>query len=217
MLETKHLKCQIKDLGFIEYGQAYEIQKQCVDEILKGGPQTLLFCEHPTVLTMGRMSHEENILWPKEWLEANSIKVHYIDRGGDITLHSPGQLVVYPIFNLLNYEKDLHAYLHKLEKVAIDLLGDFGILANRFSEKTGVWVEDKKIASIGIGVRKWVSFHGLGINVNTDLNLFSAIRPCGLDVHMTSLAQIKGNPIDMDIVKKKIMEHFSMHFYLDVI
>ena len=90
MLETKHLKCQIKDLGFIEYGQAYEIQKQCVDEILKGGPQTLLFCEHPTVLTMGRMSHEENILWPKEWLEANSIKVHYIDRGGDITLHSPG-------------------------------------------------------------------------------------------------------------------------------
>ena len=107
--------------------------------------------------------------------------------------------------------------MHKLEKVAIDLLGDFGILANRFSEKTGVWVEDKKIASIGIGVRKWVSFHGLGINVNTDLNLFSAIRPCGLDVHMTSLAQIKGNPIDMDIVKKKIMEHFSMHFYLDVI
>ena len=207
--------CRVKDLGLVDYAEAYALQKQCVNDLLKGGLQTLLLCEHPPVLTLGRLTDENNLLIAKEDLAKQGVTIHPIDRGGDITLHAPGQLVIYPILNLANFGKDLRRYLHGLEQVAIDLLGSFDIVASRFSGQTGVWVGEEKIASIGIGVRKWVSFHGLAVNVNTDLTLFSMIQPCGLKVKMTSVAEIKKSAIDMAEAKKKMTECFCKIFQLD--
>ena len=230
--------CEVQDLGLIDYDTAYKIQKESVARVLAGGAQTILLCEHPAVITLGRMSQEANIL-NEEAITRQGIRVVPIDRGGDVTLHAPGQLVVYPILNLAQSNRDLRLYMHKLEQVTIALLKSFGIVASRISEKTGVFVradnpsirratstagltqdsaqESKcgtwlKIASLGIGVRKWVTFHGLGINVNTDLKLFDLIKPCGLDVRMTSIARIKGNPVDMSRVKQQLVECFKKEF-----
>jgi len=208
--------CQVKDLGMVDYNDAYTIQREHVNSLVQGGTQTLLLCEHPPTLTMGRSSDENHILIPQEELDQRNVSVHHIDRGGDITLHAPGQLVVYPILDLSNFGKDLHSYLNQLEQVAIDLLSDFGILANRFTGQTGVWTGKRKIASIGIGVRKWVSFHGLAVNVNTDLNLFEMIKPCGLDVQMTSIHDIKRKVIDMEKAKSKMVESFCHNFILNI-
>ena len=214
MLTTQNYHCAIEDLGTIDYNAAYAIQKQAVEEVISTGKQRIIFCEHPAVITMGRASHDENLFLSRQQIKDRQIAVLYIDRGGDITLHAPGQLVVYPILNLNYYGKDLKAYLHTLEQVVIDLLSDFGILATRFEGRTGVWTDQKKICSLGIGVRKWVAYHGLGLNVNTDLNLFSMIRPCGLDVAMTSLKSLKKHSIDMRDVKQKCVNHFQKHFSL---
>jgi len=213
----KATTCLVKDLGLIRYAQAYEFQKKCVQDLLQGGPQVLILCEHPPVLTLGRMAKRSNILVSHEELAKYSVGIHAIDRGGDITLHAPGQAVMYPIFNLSHMGKDLRRYLRHLEQVAIDLLKGFGIVANRIPGYTGVWIEKKKIASVGIGVRRWVSFHGLSINVNTDLELFSMIRPCGLNVQMTSIQEIKGRRIDMAEVKQKIIRCFKENFLLDLL
>lgn len=203
--------CHTHDLGLIDYAKAYQIQKINVEEVLNGGADRLIFCEHPPVLTMGRLSKPENLLWSAKGVNAISI-----DRGGDITLHAPGQLVCYPIFNLNRHGRDLRRYLWNLEEVNIDLLNNFDILAVRIQGKTGAWVGADKIASLGVGVRKWISFHGSALNVNTDLRLFSMIRPCGLDVSMTSLAKIKGQPIDMKLVKQKMFGSFAKIFNLSL-
>ncbi len=209
------MKCRIEDLGIIAYTQAYRRQKECVEEILRGEDAVLLLCEHPPVLTLGRLTKRENILWPREEIIKKGFEIVPIDRGGDITLHSPGQLVVYPIFDLKIVGKDLKRYLRQLEEVVIDLLKEFDIVARRFLGQTGVWVQDKKIASMGIGVKKWISFHGVGLNVSTDLNLFSLIRPCGLNVTMTSLENIKQEVIPMAQVKSKMVEQFKEKFNLE--
>jgi lipoyl(octanoyl) transferase len=206
---------QIQDLGRISYQEAYQIQKETVNRVLKGGPQTVFLCEHPAVLTLGRMAKESHLLASREDLKKQKINVISIDRGGDITLHAPGQLVVYPILDLNGVGRDLRAYLRKLEQVAIDLLDGFGIVASRFLGQTGVWVDDKKIASLGIGVRRWISFHGLAININTDLNLFRLIKPCGLDVEMTSLSALKGQPLDMDEIKTRTLKSFQNVFKMN--
>ncbi len=203
---------QINDLGLISYSKAYTLQKEAVENLIAGGRQVLFLCEHPAVITLGRMSRQEHILFSKQELQKRGIEIVSIDRGGDVTLHAPGQIVAYPIFNLLEYGKDLHAFLFKLEQVAIDLLADFGIVANRISGRTGVWAGEKKIVSIGIGVRKWISFHGLGLNVNTDLKLFSVIKPCGLDVAMTSMAELRRQPIEIAEVKAKLIKCFEKKF-----
>lgn len=199
---------EVQDLGLIDYDAAYRIQKESVARVLAGGAQTILSCEHPAVITMGRLAQEANIL-NREAIERSGIRVIPIDRGGDVTLHAPGQLVVYPILNLAQSSRDLRLYIQKLEQVAIDLLRSFGIVANRISGKTGVFVGTNKIVSLGIGVRKWVTFHGLGINVNTDLRLFDLIKPCGLDVRMTSMARIKGEALEMEEVKDRVLECLS--------
>lgn len=205
--------CEVRDLGLIDYTAAYGIQKECVARVLAGGAQVLFLCEHPAVITLGRLAQEANIL-DLEAISRQGIRVVPIDRGGDVTLHAPGQLVVYSILNLAQSNRDLRLYMHKLEQVTIALLKSFGIVANRISGKTGVWVGDKKIASVGIGVKKWVSCHGLALNVNTDLAYFSLMRPCGMDVEMTSLARLKGQPIDMAFVKSKMIECFMRTFGL---
>jgi len=203
---------EVKDLGMIEYEKGLHYQRECVDAVLKGDRQKIILCEHPAVLTLGRMAKNENILASSEELSHRFNDVIDIDRGGDITLHSPGQLVVYPILNLVNYKKDLHYYLRNLEQVAIDLLKEFDIVSHSIKSLTGVWVESEKIASIGIGVKKWISYHGISLNVNTDLSLYSCIRPCGLNIQMTSIANILGSEIDMKIIKEKFMECFLRIF-----
>ena len=133
-----------------------------------------------------------------------------------MTLHCPGQLVVYPILNLERLGKDLKLYLEKLQQVAIDLLQDFDIVAKGLSGQRGVWAGERKIVSIGIGVKKWVTYHGLAVNVNSDLTLFDMIKPCGLDVRMTSIEQEKGQPVDMSLVKERIVRRFGEQFQLDI-
>ena len=209
---TKNI-CEVLDLGLIDYAAAYGIQKESVARVLAGGAQTILLCEHPAVITLGRLSQGANIL-NEEAVIRQEIRVVPIDRGGDVTLHAPGQMVVYPILNLAQSNRDLRLYMHKLEQVAIALLKGFGIVANRISGKTGVFVGPDKLASLGIGVRKWVTYHGLGINVNTDLKLFELIKPCGLDVRMTSIARINGEVVEMKEVKKRLVECFRREFEL---
>ena len=203
---------QIEDWGVIDYSQAYQRQKQIVQDIINGAPDRLVFCEHPPVLTLGRMTNPESLLYTREAIEAQGVAVQTIDRGGDVTLHAPGQLVVYPIFNLNKCGRDLKDYMVKLEQVAVDLLRDFGILAVSIPGQRGVFVDKDKIISIGVGVRKWVTYHGLGINVNTDLSLFNLIKPCGLNVRMTSMQKLKGQIVPMASVKAVVVKQFQKYF-----
>jgi lipoyl(octanoyl) transferase len=203
---------QIEDWGLIEYKQALERQRQIVNDVIAGAPGRLIFCEHPPVLTLGRMTKPDSLLYAQEEIRAKGVQVYPVDRGGDVTLHAPGQLVVYTIFDLNKQGRNLKIYLEKLEQVAVDLLTDFGILAISIPGKRGVFVGADKIISIGIGVRKWVTYHGLGINVSTDLSLFRLIRPCGLDVQMTSMQKTLGKPVPMDDVRANIVQQFKKHF-----
>ncbi len=212
----KEQLCQVKNLGTIHYADAYQVQMECVKRVLNDEPQMLIFCEHPAVLTLGRLAVDQHIFATADELNKLGVEVHRIDRGGEVTLHAPGQLVIYPILNLNTRKKDLHAYLHSLEEVAIDLLKEFDIVAERNSGKTGVWIGHKKIVSIGVGVKKWISYHGLAINVNTDLKLFSLIRPCGLDVAMTSMKEISGRDINLKDIKKSLIKIFSKQFDLHI-
>jgi lipoate-protein ligase B len=215
-MNTKQLTLTREDWGLITYQKAFERQKDLVKKVIEGDTPKLIFCEHPAVLTLGRMTKDESLLWSKENILAQGVDVIRVDRGGDVTLHAPGQLIIYPILNLNNRGRDLKIYLEQLEQVVIDLLKEFDILACSINGQRGVWIGKDKIASIGIGVRKWVSYHGVGLNVNTDLELFRMIRPCGLNVAMTSIKKIKGTSIDVNLVKTKVIEHFGRIFNLKI-
>ncbi len=203
---------RINTLGLIDYSLALVRQKALVAEVASGGADILVFCEHPAVLTLGRKSSEANILLGRKDLAHKGVSVVSADRGGDVTIHAPGQLIIYPIINLKRAGLDLRRYLQKLEQVGVDLLGDFGIVATGDDARRGVWVGKDKIASIGVGVSRWVTYHGMGLNVNTDLSLFRLIRPCGMDVKMTSLEKAMGCPVSMADVTKKAGEHFVRVF-----
>lgn len=202
----------IEDWGLIDYAQGYTRQKKYVQSVTMGAEDHLIFCEHPAVLTLGRMTKAESLLYDRATIEARGVALKEVDRGGDVTLHAPGQLVVYPIFNLNNYKRDLKMYMERLQQVAVALLKDFGILAISIPGQRGVFVEPDKIISIGVGVRKWVTYHGLGINVNTDLSLFDLIKPCGLNVHMTSMQKLKGHAVPLKDVKARAVEQFQKNF-----
>jgi lipoyl(octanoyl) transferase len=174
-------------------------------------PDTLILVEHPDAITLGRSARQENVV------EAGDIPVFAIERGGDVTYHGPGQLVAYPIFLLREAERDLHRYLRGLEEAVIRTLGDFGIAGTRRPGFTGVWTSSEsaphKLASIGVAVRKWVTLHGLALNVNTDLARFAAIHPCGFDASvMTSMARELGRPLDLDAVKSALTRHLGAVF-----
>lgn len=198
----------IKNLGLMEYADAYRLQKECVNQVLQGAAPALLLCEHPAVLTLGRMTKPENILWSDAELADEGVSVLKVDRGGDVTLHAPGQLVVYPILNLQECGKDLHRYLRRLEDVAQGTLRHFSITPRREPGQTGVWVDQKKVVSVGIGVKRWVTYHGIGINVNTDLSLFRMIKPCGLNVEMNSISHIIGQDLTMKEVAEVVVREF---------
>lgn len=188
------------------YRDAYARQLEHVDRRKRGdGRDVLLVVEHPHVITLGRSrAAEQNVLAPGE------VEVVPIERGGDVTYHGPGQLVAYPIFLLRERERDLHRFLRNLEEAMIRTVAEHGLEAGRNPGKTGVWLGERKLASIGIACRRWVTFHGLALNVNTDLSYFSRINPCGFDAAvMTSMAAELGARVDVSTVKRQLTAHVA--------
>jgi lipoate-protein ligase B len=181
----------VRELGLVSYGEALDLQRRLAQERIAGTiPDTLLLLEHPPVVTLGRGWKSSSLPVEPDALRARGIEVHEIERGGDVTYHGPGQLVGYPIFDLQQHRTDLHWYLRQLEEALIVALGDLGIPAERNAGYTGVWTAGRKIASIGIHVRQWVTWHGFALNVTTDLSAFDLIVPCGIqDVVMTSVVK----------------------------
>jgi lipoate-protein ligase B len=175
----------------------------------------LLLLEHPRVITLGRAAVEANITASTGLLKSHGIGVHEIERGGDVTYHGPGQLVGYPIIDLARHKKDLHWYLRQIEEVLIRALANLGIESRRIEGYTGVWVEDRKIASIGVHVTHWVTFHGFALNVNTDLSDFDLIIPCGIEqVQMTSVANELGTTYTLDELGERVATSFGRVFDL---
>ena len=186
------------DLGRRDYAETWELQKQlCAERQADRVEDTLLFVEHPPVITLGRRrSARDNVV------DAGEVPVFEIERGGDVTYHGPGQLVGYPILKLDGHERDLHAYLRNLEEALIGVCAAFGLDGGRNPGWTGVWLGARKVASIGIAVRRWVTLHGFALNVSTELARFRAINPCGLDAAvMTSLSESAGRAISVEEVK----------------
>jgi lipoyl(octanoyl) transferase len=181
----------VTDLGTMEYGAALTLQRRLADDRLAGRltNDLLLLVEHPPVITLGRGTKATSLPLDPETLRHRGIEVFEVERGGDVTYHGPGQLVGYPIFNLSAHKQDLHWYLRQLEEVLIVALEEFGIGAERNPGLTGVWTEGRKIASIGVHAKQWVTWHGFALNVTTELSAFDLIVPCGIPgVVMTSVA-----------------------------
>lgn len=199
------------DLGLIDFTDAWQKQKELFLAVREGtrGP-SVIFCRHYPVITLGSQSSRENILVSEEDLEEKGIQLYKIERGGEVTYHGPGQLIAWPIFDLRLFKKDIHIFFRYLEEIAIGLLSDFGIKGQRLAGFTGAWVEQRKIASIGIAIKNWISFHGLSINIKEeDMANFKLIRPCGMDIEMTSLERELGRPVEIDNVKINLMQKFS--------
>jgi lipoyl(octanoyl) transferase len=176
------------------YARALALQHELVERRKRGEiPDQLLIVEHPHVVTMGRNGHMENVLASPEILERSGIELHYTDRGGDVTYHGPGQIVGYPIFDLREWKRDVVAYLRALEQVLIEALAEFGIHGGRQPGATGVWVEGAKVAAIGVHISRWVTSHGFALNLDTDLDYFKYIVPCGLTQPVTSLRGLGSN------------------------
>jgi len=206
------------NLGRKAYSEALDFQRRLVSQKQKEElPELLLLLEHNHVITFGREGKDENLLSDPKSLEQAGVETHYIERGGDVTYHGPGQLVVYPIFDLRHWEKDVHLFLRNLEEVIIRTLGHYNLPAQRVHGLTGVWVEGKKIAAIGVAAKKWITFHGLALNVNTDLSYFRFIHPCGLiDKPVTSMQQLLGRQADFNEVAAIMTEEFAKVFGLEV-
>ena len=182
---------RLVELGRRRYGEVLELQRRLCRERMSGtlAEDLLLLVEHEPVVTLGRSTRESSLPIATGLLESRGLEVFEVERGGDVTLHAPGQLVGYPILDLGGWRRDLHWYLRQLEEVIIQALGEAEIAAERDPGKTGVWTGGKKIASLGIHVKQWVTFHGFALNVVNDLSLFDLIVPCGIaGVRMTSVA-----------------------------
>ena len=199
--------------GRLPYREALALQESLVERRRREEEDILLLLEHDPVVTLGRGAREENLLFSPEQLSRRGVDCLRVGRGGDVTFHGPGQAVGYPIVDLDPLGRDLHRFLRMLEAMLIDTLETFGVVGERVSGKTGVWVGGGKIASIGIGVRRWVSWHGFSLNVAADLWGFSAIVPCGLSgVSMTSLEGLLGRPVSLEEVEARLIRSFAEVF-----
>ncbi len=191
----------IEWLGRIDYQTGLRLQEERLDNCLNDGEESVILLEHEPVYTIGRLLDKSSL----RVAEQLPYPVFETNRGGQATYHGPGQLIAYPILDLRGRGRDLHSYLRKLEDLLIDLLKEFEIRGTKVEGKTGVWVEDRKIASIGVGVRKWVTMHGFALNVASDLSGFQSIIPCGLQgVRMTSISAESGNEVALDTVREKL-------------
>ena len=206
------MKISLLDLGLRDYGEVLKIQHKLVEQRKASKvPDTLVLVEHPDVITLGRRGTMENVL-------AKKFPVYFIERGGDATYHGPGQLVGYPIISLEQAKIDVVTLVRKIEEVLIKTALDFGITAGRIEKKPGIWVDGRKLASIGIAIQHWVSFHGFALNGNTDLKKFYAIKPCGMEPStMTSMQKILGRKVSFDGTKKSILRNFRNVFDAEIV
>jgi lipoyl(octanoyl) transferase len=217
----------VADLGTMPYADALALQREAARARLAGdlANDLLLLVQHPPVITLGRSTKDGNLLATEALLAARGVERFEVERGGDVTFHGPGQLVGYPIVNLEGHTRDLHWYLRQLEEVMIRALAPFGIIGGRTAGKTGVWVAGRKIASIGVHARQWVTWHGFALNVSTDLSYFDLMVPCGIqDVVMTSVerelldaargACLAPSPTLFDEVRERTVVAFSELFAL---
>lgn len=219
-----------QDLGLIDYQQAWDYQEklfaQTVQQKIDNRSENqviatknhLLFCEHPHVFTLGKSGKEEHLLLSESQLKENEAKFYKINRGGDITYHGPGQLVAYPIFDLDHFFSDIHKYLRYLEEAVIMTLADFGIQSGRVDGLTGVWIDGggdnpRKICAMGVKSSRWVTMHGIGFNVNSNLDYFQYIVPCGIeDKAVTSMKKELGREVEMEKVKSILKEKLALLF-----
>lgn len=227
MIPTVHFE----DLGLIDYKEAWDYQEKLFKENIdlkirirngEGDLITknyLLFCEHPHVYTLGKSGSEDNLLLNENELGEKGASYYKINRGGDITYHGPGQLVVYPIFDLDQFFTDIHKYMRYLEEAVISTLGHFGIKSGRVDGLTGVWIEGdtpraRKICAMGVKSSRWVTMHGIGFNINSDLSYFSHIIPCGIDDKaVTSMQQELGRPLDITEVAAVLKQNLADQFH----
>src|SRR5438874_4364716 len=211
----------IVDLGRREYGEVLELQRTVARARISGDidQDVLLLVEHPAVVTLGRASKDAHVLATPEQLAKRGVQLFDVERGGDVTFHGPGQLVGYPIVDLKRHKQDLHWYLRQVEELLIRSLGELGIPAERVAKYTGVWTRQKKIASIGVHARDWVTWHGFALNVSTELSYFDLIIPCGIDgVVMTSIARELGSEeISMQDVQERVTAKFAEAFDLTAV
>jgi lipoate-protein ligase B len=199
------MEFKVIDLGLVDFQVACQRQTEIFNQVKSGAIfSALIICRHNPVITMGRSATRKNIT------STASIPIYEVERGGDVTYHGPGQLTVYPIVNLEHFKKDLHWFLRGIEEAIINFLADYGINGERRRGLTGVWVGEKKIASIGIAVRSWITFYGLSINIKKDdLENFRLIRPCGMDIEMTSLETLLANEVDIAAAKTRFIANFT--------
>jgi lipoate-protein ligase B len=204
-------RCIAYRLSMIDYDEAYQLQKRLHHKRICGEiPDVLLLLEHPPTLTVGKSGSVDNVLVSKEELARKGIPLFFIGRGGDVTYHGPGQLVTYPIIGLAQRGRDIRGFVRNLEEVIIRTLEDFSISSARDESHPGVWVGKEEIAAIGLSVRRWVSMHGIALNVNTNLEHFSFINPCGFsDRKATSMHKVLGYEVAMDAVTERLIARFS--------
>lgn len=222
-------KTAYQDWGIVEYKQAWEKQEILFNSLLsqKKEKQTtdnyLVFCEHPHVYTLGKSGTEQNLLVDYIQLKAKQATFFHTNRGGDITYHGPGQIVGYPIIDLENFDLSLKGYIHLMENAIIELLADYGITADHYEGGTGVWInigkpDCRKICAIGVKSSRYVTMHGFALNVNTNLEYFSHINPCGfVDKGVTSMEKELGKPLDFELVKKQLREKFVSLFNFEMV
>ncbi|NVO03279.1 MAG: lipoyl(octanoyl) transferase LipB [Bacteroidetes bacterium] len=227
----RNTKVDFQDLGLIDYKKAWEFQEEIFQKTLEIKTRKLkddlnnettenhfFFCEHPHVYTLGKSGSESNLLVNQIQLLAKGATFYKINRGGDITYHGPGQIVGYPILDLENFSLSVKSYVHSIEEVIIETLKDFNIESTRLPGATGVWLDVnkptvRKICAIGVRCSRWVTMHGFALNVNTDLNYFNLINPCGFtDKSVTSIQVETGKTIEMDFVKNLIEKNFVKIF-----
>ena len=200
---THRCSCYAVDLGMMDYEAAWKLQGEIVRARVNGIIDTdiVLFLEHPTVFTLGRRGGIDHLLVSEEFLKTSGIPVVHVERGGNITFHGPGQLIVYPIVNLKAHRIGVADFVEALEEIMLATVRNWGISAERNPANRGIWIGPNKMGSIGLAIRKGISFHGLALNVNVDLTPFSWIQPCGLQgVCMTSMKQVLGREVSMDEV-----------------
>jgi lipoyl(octanoyl) transferase len=216
----------IKDLGLEKYNEVWSYQKKWLNDSILSKQEgqkvaeELIFVEHPHVYTFGKHADTSNLLVNQTFLNQIKAETFQIERGGDITYHGPGQLVVYPLLDLEQHKMGIKKYIFKLEQVIIDTISEYGIIADRIEGRTGIWLDkdepaERKIAAIGIKSSRYLTIHGLAFNINTDLSYFNHIIPCGIqDKGVTSLAQEIGKSVSMPIIIEQFKTHFKRYFQL---
>lgn len=231
-------KVLFQDLGLMDYKAAWDYQEKLFQELIDRKVRNrdlpseqkeeihhyLLFCEHPHVYTLGKSGSEDNLLIDSVGLTQKEATFYKINRGGDITYHGPGQLVAYPIFDLDDFFTDIHKYLRYLEEAVILTIGEYGLKGDSYPGFTGVWLDPndpvraRKICAMGVKCSRWVTMHGIGFNVNTDLNYFKNIVPCGIDdKQVTSIEQELGRKVDLEEVKEKLKQNLANIFDFDFV